>query len=107
MTKIRHYAILYQDERRTQYTVYESTDLALIGNVYAEMVAFEKLMQTFPNLSCKIYLEEDVNYDPDCGAWSMSSVVGDDRWDACLETITKQYGPYDFGTLVREPYQEV
>lgn len=99
----RHYAILFQDEKRVNYTVYESVDLASIADVYADMVAFENMMHTFPNLSCKLYLTEDMNYDPDCGAWSISSVVGDSRWDACLETIAKNHGRCHLGTLVRAP----
>ena len=43
----RHYAILYQDEKRVNYTVYESVDLASIADVYADMVAFENMMHTF------------------------------------------------------------
>jgi hypothetical protein len=54
-----HYAILFQDERKTQYTVFASTSLNTLGKIFARMLQFEEMFHTFPNESCHLRLEKD------------------------------------------------
>ena len=41
--QVDHYAILFQDEHRTQYTVFASTDLNTLGAIFAKMLQFEEI----------------------------------------------------------------
>lgn len=60
--QVDHYAILFQDERKTQYTVFASTDLNTLGAIFTKMLQFEEMFHTFPNASCRLLLERDYNY---------------------------------------------
>lgn len=89
-----HYAILFQDERNTKYTVFTSTDLNTLGAVFAKMLRFEELFRTFPNESCRLRLEKDYNYDPDLGAFRMDELQCSDfsKWTVLIDDIIHQYG---------------
>ena len=54
-----HYDILYQDEHGTRFTVFASTDLTTLGYIFAGMLQFEEMFHTFPNASCRLFLERD------------------------------------------------
>jgi len=41
--QVDHYAILFQDEHKTQYTVFASTDLNTLGKNFAQMLQFEEI----------------------------------------------------------------
>ena len=85
-----HYAIVYENERRTEYTIFESTDLDVLAQIYAMILKFEELFHTFPNESCHVVLTQDFNYDGDTGAWDMSCVVGH-AWGPFVEEMKEQY----------------
>lgn len=89
--KEHHYAILYENERRTQYTIFVSTDLDALAQVYAKILLFESMFNTFPNDSCRVVLTEDFNYDPDCGSFDMSHVVNY-KWEPFVEEIQREFG---------------
>lgn len=90
MATEQHYAILYVDERRTQYTIFESTDLDALAQIYARILQFESMFRTFPNDSCRVVLEQDFNYDPDTGAWNMANIVSP-MWDLFVEEIKRDF----------------
>lgn len=89
-----HYAILFQDEKRTLYTVFASTNLNALGNIFAMMLQFEQMFHTFPNVSCHLLLTKDNNYDPDLGAFRMDAIsFGEShKWKYLVDGIIKQYG---------------
>ena len=89
-----HYAILFQDEKRTLYTVFASTNLDVLGNIFAMMLKFEELFRTFPNASCRLILTKDYNYDPDLGAFRMDAIPFGEapKWQYLVDGIIKQYG---------------
>ena len=88
-----HYAILFQDERKTQYTVFASTDLNTLGAIFAKMLQFEEMFHTFPNESCHLRLEKDYNYDPDLGAFRMDALpFGESyKWVVLVDTLIHDY----------------
>lgn len=92
--QIDHYAILFQDERKTQYTVFASTDLNTLGAIFAKMLQFEEMFHTFPNESCHLRLEKDYNYDPDLGAFRMDALpFGEShKWEVLVDDIIHYYG---------------
>ena len=92
--QVDHYAILFQDERRTQYTVFASTDLNTLGYIFAGMLKFEEMFHTFPNASCQLLLERDYNYDEDCGAFRMDELQCADfgQWQILADDMIRQYG---------------
>ena len=75
MENEQHYTILYVDEKRTQYTIFESTDLDSLAQIYVRILQFESMFRTFPNESCRVVLEQDFNYDPDTEVWNMANIV--------------------------------
>jgi len=89
-----HYAILFQNEKKTRYTVFASTNLGALGKIYAIMLQFEQMFCTFPNASCSLYLEKDYNYDSDLGAFRMDALSFEEahRWKYLVDLIIKQYG---------------
>lgn len=89
-----HYDILYQDEHGTRFTVFASTDLNTLGYILADMLRFEEMFHTFPNLSCQLLLERDYNYDEDCGAFRMDELQGADfgKWEILVDDMIRQYG---------------
>ena len=89
-----HYAILFQDERKTQYTVFASTSLNTLGKIFARMLQFEEMFHTFPNESCHLRLEKDYNYDPDLGAFRMDALpFGEShKWGVLVDDIIHYYG---------------
>lgn len=89
-----HYAILYQDERNTRYTVFASTSLNTLGAIFAKMLQFEEMFHTFPNASCQLLLERDYNYDPDLGAFRMDALpFGEmNKWGVLVDDMIRQYG---------------
>lgn len=91
---VDHYAILFQDERKTQYTVFASTDLNTLGAIFAKMLQFEEMFCTFPNESCHLLLEKDYNYDPDLGAFRMDALpFGEShKWGVLVDDIIHYYG---------------
>ena len=91
---VDHYAILFQDERKTQYTVFASTDLNTLGAIFAKMLQFEEMFRTFPNASCHLRLEKDYNYDPDLGAFRMDALpFGESyKWGVLVDDIIHYYG---------------
>ena len=91
---VDHYAILFQDERKTQYTVFASTDLNTLGAIFAKMLQFEEMFHTFPNESCHLRLEKDYNYDPDLGAFRMDALpFGEShKWGVLVDDIIHYYG---------------
>lgn len=92
--QVDHYAILFQDERKTQYTVFASTDLNTLGAIFAKMLQFEEIFHTFPNASCHLRLERDCNYDPDLGAFRMDDLpFGEShKWGVLVDDIIHYYG---------------
>ena len=88
-----HYAILNEDERNTRYTVFASTDLNTLGNIFAKMLKFEEMFHTFPNQSCHLCLEKDYNYDPDLGAFRMDALpfVESLKWSVLIDTLIHDY----------------
>ena len=92
--QVDHYAILFQDERKTQYTVFASTDLNTLGAIFAQMLQFEEMFRTFPNASCHLRLEKDYNYDPDLGAFRMDALpFGEShKWGILVDDIIHNYG---------------
>ena len=86
----RHYAIVYENERKTRYTIFESTDLDVLAQIYAGILQFEAIFRTFPNMSCKVVLTQDFNYDEDTGAWDMTGVVGH-AWGPFVEEMKERY----------------
>ena len=92
--QVDHYAILFQDEHRTQYTVFASTSLNTLGEIFAKMLQFEEMFHTFPNQSCHLRLERDYNYDEDCGAFRMDELQGADfgKWEILVDDMIRQYG---------------
>ena len=88
-----HYAILYEDERNTRYTVFASTDLNTLGNIFAKMLQFESMFHTFPNMSCHLCLEKDYNYDPDLGAFRMDAIpfMESQKWSVLIDEIIHDY----------------
>jgi hypothetical protein len=88
-----HYAILFQDERKTQYTVFASTSLNTLGKIFARMLQFEEMFHTFPNESCQLRLEKDYNYDPDLGAFRMDTLpFGEShKWEVLVDTLIHDY----------------
>lgn len=89
-----HYAILFQDEHGTRFTVFASTDLTTLGYILADMLRFEEMFHTFPNASCRLLLERDYNYDEDCGAFRMDELQGADfgKWEILVDDMIRQYG---------------
>ena len=95
MEKIKdYYVIIYYREDRVSYVVYGSTDLAKVGKVYAKMVAFEELIHSFPNMSCRLVIEKDENLDKQL-AFPMAVAIGDERWDGIMDGIMRDYGRSD------------
>lgn len=92
--RVDHYAILFQDERNTKYTVFTSTDLDTLGAIFARMLQFEEMFHTLPNASCRLRLEKDYNYDPDLGAFRMDELQCSDfsKWAVLIDDIIHQYG---------------
>lgn len=92
--QVDHYAILFQDEHKTQYTVFASTDLNTLGAIFAKMLQFEEMFHTFPNASCRLFLERDYSYDEDCGAFRMDELQGADfgKWEILVDDMIRQYG---------------
>lgn len=90
---VDHYAILFQDESKTQYTVFASTDLNTLGAIFAKMLQFEEMFRTFPNESCHLLLEKDYNYDPDLGAFRMDALpFGESyKWGVLVDTLIHDY----------------
>ena len=91
--QVDHYAILYEDERNTRYTVFASTDLNTLGNIFAKMLQFESIFRTFPNMSCHLCLEKDYNYDPDLGAFRMDAIpfMESHKWSVLIDEIIHDY----------------
>lgn len=91
--RVDHYAILFQDERKTQYTVFASTSLNTLGAIFAKMLQFEEMFHTFPNESCHLRLEKDYNYDPDLGAFRMDALpFGEShKWEVLIDTLIHDY----------------
>ena len=89
-----HYAILFQNEKKTRYTVFASTNLGALGKIYAIMLQFEQMFHTFPNASCSLCLEKDYNYDSDLGAFRMDALSFEEahKWKYLVDLIIKQYG---------------
>lgn len=98
MENEQHYAILYVDEKRTQYTIFESTDLDSLAQIYARILQFESMFRTFPNESCHVVLEQDFNYDPDTGAWNMANIVSP-KWELFVEEIKRDF-PGRIGDII-------
>ena len=98
MENEQHYAILYVDENRTQYTIFESADLDSLAQIYARILQFESMFRTFPNASCHVVLEQDFNYDPDTGAWNMANIVSP-KWDLFVEEIKSDF-PRKIGDII-------
>ena len=92
--RVDHYAILFQDERKTQYTVFASTSLNTLGKIFARMLQFEEMFHTFPNESCHLRLEKDYNYDPDLVAFRMDALpFGEShKWEVLVDTLIHDYG---------------
>ena len=88
---VHHYAIIYKDESKTGYTIFDSANLDVLAQIYALILQFESMFHTFPNASCHIELEEDFNYDEDCGAWDMSYIINP-KWSTFVEEIKHDYG---------------
>jgi len=90
---IDHYAIMFYDEKKTGYTVFASTDLNTLGNIFATMLQFEEMFRTFPNESCHLRLEKDYNYDPDLGAFRMDALplMESHKWTVLVDDILSQY----------------
>ena len=88
-----HYTILFQDEHGTRFTVFASTDLTTLGYILADMLRFEEMFHTFPNLSCRLLLERDCNYDEDCGAFRMDALpFGEShKWEVLVDTLIHDY----------------
>ena len=92
---IDHYEILYENEKGVRYGVFRSTDLDALGQAYARMLQFENMFRTFPNASCHLILTRDYNYDPDCGSFSIGSVIGgaaEHKWDILVDDIIHDLG---------------
>ena len=89
-----HYAILFQDERKTQYTVFASTDLNTLGAIFAKMLQFEEMFRTCPNASCHLLLEKDYSNVPDLGAFRMDALpFGEShKWGVLVDDIIHYYG---------------
>jgi len=60
---IRHYYIAVKNHFDANCTIYCGTNLSKMAKAYA------KLVQRLGNQGYKFTLEEDTNYDPDCGAF--------------------------------------
>lgn len=97
-----HYAIVFQDGRKTKYTVFASTDLNALGHIFARMLKFEEMFHTFPNPNASLVLEKDDNYDPDLGAfrmdelkpvkWDFFGTFDFSRWGILIDDILFEYG---------------
>ena len=77
-----HYAILFQNEKKTRYTVFASTNLSALGKIYAIMLQFEQMFR------------KDYNYDYDLWAFRMDALSFEEayKWKYLVDLIIKQYG---------------
>jgi hypothetical protein len=82
--RIDHYEIIYENEKRVRYSVFKSTDLDVLAQVYAKMLQFEEMFKTFPNQSCHLELVQDYNYDADLGSFNFSDIINNYTWDTVL-----------------------
>lgn len=95
--RVDHYQIVYENERKVKYGIFNSTNLDVLGQIYARMLQFETMFETFPNASCRLILEKDYNYDPDLGSFRMEDVIGSsgyDLWAAFTEEIVQTFRYY-------------
>lgn len=60
---LRHYYIAVKNHFDANCTIYCGTNLSKMSKAYA------KLVQRLEDWGYKFTLEEDTNYDPDCGAF--------------------------------------
>lgn len=101
-----HYAILYVDEHKNKYTIFESVELDALARIYARILQFESIFRTFPNGSCHIVLEQDFNYDSDTAAWDMAYLVNE-KWQLFVEEIYKDFlFAGKLGPVVRPPDEQ-
>ena len=92
--RVDHYQIVYENERKVKYGIFNSTSLDALGQIYARMLQFEAMFKTFPNASCRLILEQDYNYDPGLVRFRMEDVIGApgyDLWSAFTDEIVQEF----------------
>lgn len=76
---LHHYYIAVKNQFNADSTIYCGTNLSKMAKVYA------KLVHRLGNWGYKFILDEDTNYDPDCGAFHSYKAIFNKEPEHCCE----------------------
>lgn len=100
-----YYQIMYVNERREEFRIFSSTDVDVLAQIYAKLLLFETLFQTFPNASCKFVLEKNYNYQQDLVTYRFDTLYNFNTWTVLIDDIIHCYGSKLGHFQTRGPYE--
>ena len=92
MNSIEYYQIMYVNERREEFRIFSSTDVDALAQIYAKLLLFETMFQTFPNESCRFVLEKNNNSQQDLATYRFDTLYDFHTWTVLIDDIIHCYG---------------